>query len=375
MHDPVDSRRRCRLSPDVGRPEPRRARREVPHRRRPASSTASASTRAPATPARTSAACGPAAARCSRRRRSPTKRPSGWQQVLFADAGARSPPTRPTSPRITPTSATTRRQLATSATPASTARRCTRSPTASTAATASSPTARAGSRRRPSTRPTTGSTSCSTAARHDAAAIANVAGTPIDSAMADVTWTTDEQATSAVDYSTDSTFPPALTVTVPDFDFVTAHSIRLTGLVTNTTYFFRVRSTDRAGNQAMKPSVDLPPQSFTMPSPTLHDTLTGDFAAGALSGAYIAEDGDGEVMLAPQGEPNSPVWRCRPIGPPASGAPAYCRRWRRQADRRRRARGAGRSARRPRTFARIRRNLQWRSVPALGLRPDSAVRR
>ena len=131
--------------------------------------------------------------------------------------------------------------------------------------------------------------------------IANVAGTPIDSAIADVTWTTDEQATSAVDYSTDSTFPPALTVTVPDFDFVTAHSIRLTGLVTNTTYFFRVRSTDRAGNQAMKPSVDLPPPSFTMPSPTLHDTLTGDFAAGALSGAYIAEDGDGEVMLAPQG--------------------------------------------------------------------------
>ena len=38
--------------------------------------------------------------------------------------------------------------------------------------------------------------------------IANVAGTPIDSAIADVTWTTDEQATSAVDYSTDSTFRP-----------------------------------------------------------------------------------------------------------------------------------------------------------------------
>jgi N,N-dimethylformamidase beta subunit-like, C-terminal/Domain of unknown function (DUF4082)/Calx-beta domain/Bacterial Ig domain len=131
--------------------------------------------------------------------------------------------------------------------------------------------------------------------------IANVLATPIDSAIAVVTWTTDEQATSAVDYSTDSAFPAALTQTASDGVYVTAHSIRLTGLVTNTSYFFRVRSTDRAGNQAMKPSVDLPPQSFTMPSPTLHDTLTGDFAAGALSGAYIAEDGDGEVTLAPQG--------------------------------------------------------------------------
>ena len=55
-----------------------------------------------------------------------------------------------------------------------------------------------------------------------------------------------------------------------------------------------MRSTDHAGNQAIKPSVDLPPPSFTMPSPTLHDTLTGDFAA-EFSGAYIAKDGDGEV--------------------------------------------------------------------------------
>ena len=36
-----------------------------------------------------------------------------------------------------------------------------------------------------------------------------------------------------------------------------------------------------------------------MPSPTLHDTLSTDFAAGSLNGTYISEDADGEVTLAP----------------------------------------------------------------------------
>ena len=144
----------------------------------------------------------------------------------------------------------------------------------------------------------------------DAPQIADVAATPIDSAIAVITWTTDEPATSAVDYSTDPAFPPAQTLTVSDADFVTAHSVRLTGLLTNTSYHFRVRSTDRAGNTAQKPNggptpppapgqPPVPPQIFTMPSPTLHDTLSTDFAAGSLTGTYISEDADGEVTLAP----------------------------------------------------------------------------
>src|SRR6185503_9367195 len=100
------------------------------------------------------------------------------------------------------------------------------------------------------------------------------------------------------------------TQTVSDGAFVTAHSVRLTGLITNTSYFFRVRSADRSGNVAQKPSggptppplpgqTPPPPQAFTMPSPTLHDTRSADFAAGSLGGAYLAEDGDGEVTLPP----------------------------------------------------------------------------
>ena len=36
-----------------------------------------------------------------------------------------------------------------------------------------------------------------------------------------------------------------------------------------------------------------------MPSPTLHDTTSADFSAGSSTGTYVAENGDGELTLAP----------------------------------------------------------------------------
>ena len=142
-----------------------------------------------------------------------------------------------------------------------------------------------------------------------APAIADVSASAIDSSTAMVNWTTDEPATSSVDYSTDPTFATA-TQTVSDGAFVTAHSVRLTGLRPSTGYSFRVRSTDRSGNTSQKPSggptpppapgqTPPPPQAFTMPSPTLHDTMSVDFGAGAGTGTYVAENGDGELTLAP----------------------------------------------------------------------------
>jgi uncharacterized protein DUF4082/Calx-beta domain-containing protein/Big-like domain-containing protein/purple acid phosphatase-like protein len=143
-----------------------------------------------------------------------------------------------------------------------------------------------------------------------APAIGDVRATPIDGATALVTWTTDEPATSSVDYSTDATFFAPATQTVTDAAFVTAHGVRLTGLRPSTAYSFRVRSTDRAGNTGQKPSGgptpppapgQLPPapQIFTMPSPTLHDMTSADFGAGVGTRTYVAETGDGELTLAP----------------------------------------------------------------------------
>jgi len=141
-------------------------------------------------------------------------------------------------------------------------------------------------------------------------AIGDVSATPVDGSTALVRWTTDEAATSSVDYSTDATFFAPATQTVSDAAYVTSHSMRLTSLRPNTAYFFRVRSVDRAGNVAAKPPMgptpppapgQTPPpvQGFTMPSPTLHDTTSADFNGGLSSGTYTAETEDGELTLAP----------------------------------------------------------------------------
>ena len=83
-----------------------------------------------------------------------------------------------------------------------------------------------------------------------------------------------------------------------------------TGLTPSTVYFFRVRSTDRSGNEASKPA--LPPGGPGVVAGAaatvlhdagrpLHDTIVADFTAGTSTGTYVAETGDGELILAPDG--------------------------------------------------------------------------
>ena len=66
--------------------------------------------------------------------------------------------------------------------------------------------------------------------------IAGVVATPVDGSSAIVTWNTDEASNSRVDYATDRTFPAATTLSVSDPAMVTAHSVRLTGLSPSTLY-------------------------------------------------------------------------------------------------------------------------------------------
>ena len=82
---------------------------------------------------------------------------------------------------------------------------------------------------------------------------------------------------SRVDYSTDGRSRRRRHISVSDAAFVTAHSVRLTGLRPSTAYFFRVRSTDRAGNEASKPRAAAPP-----PDP-------GGADAAAAAGLHDAE--------------------------------------------------------------------------------------
>ena len=63
---------------------------------------------------------------------------------------------------------------------------------------------------------------------------------------ATVTWDTNEEADSMVEYG----LTTAYGANVSDAAYVTAHSIFIGGLTANTTYYFRISSTDRAGNTA-----------------------------------------------------------------------------------------------------------------------------
>ena len=73
-------------------------------------------------------------------------------------------------------------------------------------------------------------------------AVAN--GTPSVSSVT-ITWTTDEASDSVVKYGT---VTDTYTNSKSDTSMVTSHSITLTGLVSNTTYYFVVNSTDASGN-------------------------------------------------------------------------------------------------------------------------------
>lgn len=71
-------------------------------------------------------------------------------------------------------------------------------------------------------------------------------GTP-DTSSAIITWTTDEAATSQVEYGLTTSYG---TLTTLDASLVTSHSVSISGLSSNTTYHFRVASADTNGNLA-----------------------------------------------------------------------------------------------------------------------------
>lgn len=77
--------------------------------------------------------------------------------------------------------------------------------------------------------------------------ISSVAST-VGTGSAVVTWTTNEAATSQVEYGTTTAYG---SLSPLDPNLVTAHSVSLSSLARRTTYHYRVRSKDAAGNEAI----------------------------------------------------------------------------------------------------------------------------
>ncbi len=91
----------------------------------------------------------------------------------------------------------------------------------------------------------------STSATPDTTApvISSVATSSVTLTGVTITWSTNEVGSSIVEYGTTTSSYPNLAGS--NTDSVTSHSVSLTGLSGNTTYYFRVRSADSAGNSAM----------------------------------------------------------------------------------------------------------------------------
>jgi len=105
--------------------------------------------------------------------------------------------------------------------------------------------------------------------------ISSVNATSITPTTAVITWETDEKATSLVKYGTSSGSYP---YSKEDTSYTTSHSITLTDLSPNTTYYFLVNSTDKAGNPAQSTEY-----SFNTPAlPTIKGDINQDGKVNSL---------------------------------------------------------------------------------------------
>lgn len=89
--------------------------------------------------------------------------------------------------------------------------------------------------------------------------ISGITAQPTGSESTTISWTTDEFATSTVLYGTR---PGVYSQTVSDPLYTKQHGITLTGLTPGTTYYFKVRSTDRSGNTATSSEYSFTAQIF-----------------------------------------------------------------------------------------------------------------
>lgn len=105
--------------------------------------------------------------------------------------------------------------------------------------------------------------------------------TNITGGTARITWTTNEPATSLVEYGLTTSYGSS---TALDPALVTAHSVTLTGLAPNTTYNYRVHSTDAAGNERISANSTF--RTAAAPDTTPPSVPTG-LTATAISSTQI----------------------------------------------------------------------------------------
>ena len=115
--------------------------------------------------------------------------------------------------------------------------------------------------------------------------ISGVKLTDVSDSTATITWVTDEKATTRVDYGTTTAYG---STTSSDDSLITDHSVTLSGLEADKTYYFRLKSMDFRENEAVLDTN----QSFKTlpPIPTGPDVgkRAPDFTVYSLDGKQVA---------------------------------------------------------------------------------------
>lgn len=131
--------------------------------------------------------------------------------------------------------------------------------------------------------------------------------TNITGSSATITWTTNEPATSQVEYGLTTGYGSMTTI---DSALVTAHSVTITGIAPSTTYNWRVRSKDVAGNEAISANStfntaatsDTTPPTATWSGPAANSVLAGTVTLSATASDNVAVGG---VQFLMDGNPLS----------------------------------------------------------------------
>src|SRR3989441_1262254 len=142
--------------------------------------------------------------------------------------------------------------------------------------------------------------------------ISSVSAFNISSAAATITWATNEAGDSQVDYGLTTAYGSS---TPLNLSLLTAHAMTLTGLLATTTYHYRVKSRDAAGNLATSADftlttlIDTTPPTVSVTVPAAGATVSGTVTVSATAtdnvgvvGVQFQLDGvnlGAEVMSAP----------------------------------------------------------------------------
>ncbi len=127
-------------------------------------------------------------------------------------------------------------------------------------------------------------TSLGTSGDADPPIITNVTVSEIDAASATVSWTSDEGATSQVEYGTTGAYGLSTSL---DQSLATSHRQVISGLAPSTEYHYRVASRDAAGNIAYSPDATFTTSApQTVPGLTIDDVTATEGNTGTSNAVF-----------------------------------------------------------------------------------------